>query len=228
MRKERMENLTTTGKIAERRDRGQQRITFVKSLCHLLNITTFQLLQSVQDRVLWSICNVVYSLDLTREPKKISLDVLDAVVSQIQASQIFSNDRLFLKKIAFERSVFGRTDKIFRASRTGLWQISEEILNGTKINFPKYFPILYSEVKLKFGIDWSNVLYEDLDKALHNGLAARIAIHLRYQKLPIDTVKQSEIWSTVFRNGRDELEFMNGALFFKTGKQDFEIRRLAG
>ncbi|ESO01861.1 hypothetical protein HELRODRAFT_161039 [Helobdella robusta] len=31
MRKERMENLTTTGKIAEKRDRDQQRITFVKS-----------------------------------------------------------------------------------------------------------------------------------------------------------------------------------------------------
>ncbi|ESO06456.1 hypothetical protein HELRODRAFT_160628 [Helobdella robusta] len=44
MRKEGMENLTT-GKIAERRDRGRQRITFVKSLCHLLNITTFQLLK---------------------------------------------------------------------------------------------------------------------------------------------------------------------------------------
>ncbi|ESO08944.1 hypothetical protein HELRODRAFT_168865 [Helobdella robusta] len=53
MRKEKMENLTTTGKIAEKRDRGQQRTTFVKSLCHLLNITTFQLLQSVEDRVLW-------------------------------------------------------------------------------------------------------------------------------------------------------------------------------
>ncbi|ESN94965.1 hypothetical protein HELRODRAFT_179802 [Helobdella robusta] len=53
MRKERMENLTTTEKIAGRRDRSQQRITFVKSLCHLLNITTFQQLQSVQDRVLW-------------------------------------------------------------------------------------------------------------------------------------------------------------------------------
>ncbi|ESO01599.1 hypothetical protein HELRODRAFT_192199 [Helobdella robusta] len=33
-------------------NRGQQRITFVKSLCHLLNITTFQLLQSVKDLVL--------------------------------------------------------------------------------------------------------------------------------------------------------------------------------
>ncbi|ESO03928.1 hypothetical protein HELRODRAFT_172958 [Helobdella robusta] len=45
MRKERMENLTTTGKIAGKKDRGQQQITFVKFLCHLLNITTFQLLQ---------------------------------------------------------------------------------------------------------------------------------------------------------------------------------------
>ncbi|ESO02982.1 hypothetical protein HELRODRAFT_173817 [Helobdella robusta] len=36
-----------------KRDRGRQRITFVKFLCHLLNITTFQLLQSVKDRVLW-------------------------------------------------------------------------------------------------------------------------------------------------------------------------------
>ncbi|ESO12582.1 hypothetical protein HELRODRAFT_159143 [Helobdella robusta] len=51
MRKERMENLTTTGKIAGKTDRNQQRITFVKSLCHLLNNTTFQLLQSVKDRV---------------------------------------------------------------------------------------------------------------------------------------------------------------------------------
>ncbi|ESN96859.1 hypothetical protein HELRODRAFT_178659 [Helobdella robusta] len=53
MRKERMENLTTTGKIAGKGDRGQQRITFVKSLCHLLNIATFQFLQSVKDRVLF-------------------------------------------------------------------------------------------------------------------------------------------------------------------------------
>ncbi|ESO06942.1 hypothetical protein HELRODRAFT_191250 [Helobdella robusta] len=49
MRKDKMEILTTTGKIAEKRD--QQRTIFVKTLCHLLNITTFQLLQSVKDRV---------------------------------------------------------------------------------------------------------------------------------------------------------------------------------
>ncbi|ESN97768.1 hypothetical protein HELRODRAFT_177831 [Helobdella robusta] len=53
MQKKRMENLTTNGKIAGKRDRSQQRITFVKSLCRLLNITTFQLLHSVKDRVLW-------------------------------------------------------------------------------------------------------------------------------------------------------------------------------
>ncbi|ESN95975.1 hypothetical protein HELRODRAFT_178895 [Helobdella robusta] len=53
MRKERMENLTTTGKIAGRRDRGQQRITLVKSSCHLLNITIFQFLRTVKYRVLW-------------------------------------------------------------------------------------------------------------------------------------------------------------------------------
>ncbi|ESO02847.1 hypothetical protein HELRODRAFT_81004, partial [Helobdella robusta] len=41
---------TVTGK----RDRGQQRITFVKFLCHLLNITTFQLLQSLKDLVFHS------------------------------------------------------------------------------------------------------------------------------------------------------------------------------
>ncbi|ESO00510.1 hypothetical protein HELRODRAFT_175952 [Helobdella robusta] len=50
MRKERMKNLSTTGIIAGKRDRGQQEITFVKSLCHLLNITTFQLLQNVKYR----------------------------------------------------------------------------------------------------------------------------------------------------------------------------------
>ncbi|ESO06038.1 hypothetical protein HELRODRAFT_160153 [Helobdella robusta] len=56
---EKMENLTTTGKIAGKRDRGQQRITFVKSLCHLLNITAFLLLQSVKNRVLWSVLKTV-------------------------------------------------------------------------------------------------------------------------------------------------------------------------
>ncbi|ESN98428.1 hypothetical protein HELRODRAFT_176895 [Helobdella robusta] len=41
-----MENLITTEKIAGKRNRGQQRITFVKSLCHLLK----QLIKSVKDR----------------------------------------------------------------------------------------------------------------------------------------------------------------------------------
>ncbi|ESO12003.1 hypothetical protein HELRODRAFT_158391 [Helobdella robusta] len=53
MRKERMENLTTTRKITWKKDRGQQRITFVLFLCYSLNITTFQFIQSVKDRVLW-------------------------------------------------------------------------------------------------------------------------------------------------------------------------------
>ncbi|ESO10183.1 hypothetical protein HELRODRAFT_168055 [Helobdella robusta] len=51
MQKERMENLTTTRKIAGKRDRSQQRITFLKSLCYLLNITPVQLLESVKDRI---------------------------------------------------------------------------------------------------------------------------------------------------------------------------------
>ncbi|ESN90424.1 hypothetical protein HELRODRAFT_166091 [Helobdella robusta] len=49
-------NVTTTGKIAERRDHGQQRITFVKSLCHLLNINTFQLLQRGQEYLSFEGC----------------------------------------------------------------------------------------------------------------------------------------------------------------------------
>ncbi|ESN91853.1 hypothetical protein HELRODRAFT_182030 [Helobdella robusta] len=61
MRKEGIGNLKTTEKIGGRRDRDQQQITFVKSLCHLLNITIFQLLQSLKDRYFESFGATLYT-----------------------------------------------------------------------------------------------------------------------------------------------------------------------
>ncbi|ESO10909.1 hypothetical protein HELRODRAFT_167421 [Helobdella robusta] len=72
MRKETMENSTNTEKIAGRRNRSQQRMTPVTFLCHLLNITTFQLLQSVEDLVLWRsmVAYVLKRLDPRKKKKK--------------------------------------------------------------------------------------------------------------------------------------------------------------
>ncbi|ESN95792.1 hypothetical protein HELRODRAFT_178975 [Helobdella robusta] len=91
MRKERMENLTTTGKIAEKRDRGQQRITFVKSLCHLLNITTFQLIKSVKDGVLWRsmVANVLKGKGTRKKKMLLQKDFKCAVECALLCATLF-------------------------------------------------------------------------------------------------------------------------------------------
>ena len=50
MRKGRVENVIVTGKIAGSRDRGRQRLTFVKYLSQLMNVPCYKILHCTRDR----------------------------------------------------------------------------------------------------------------------------------------------------------------------------------
>ena len=55
MRKEEIENLVVTGKINGKRDRGRQRVTFVKSLSNWMNTPSTKIIQTSKNRVDWKI-----------------------------------------------------------------------------------------------------------------------------------------------------------------------------
>ena len=55
MRKEEIENLVVTGKIDDKRDRGRQRMTSVKSLFNWMNASPIKIIQTAKNRVDWKI-----------------------------------------------------------------------------------------------------------------------------------------------------------------------------
>ena len=110
-------------------------------------------------------------VDFTRVPGSIDTATVLASVRLVQYPAIFSEDHGILRRIAYAETVDGTEN--YEPYSGGIWKVSETVFNVTKMNITS---TLLNEIVSTFDIDWSAVIYEDLDKPLYSALAARIYI----------------------------------------------------
>ncbi|XP_025099986.1 uncharacterized protein LOC112567508 [Pomacea canaliculata] len=128
-------------------------------------------------------------VDKTREANQGGADVVDAVVDVIRSNCIFSEDRLFLRRLAYVESRDG--SPLIHTYRPGydggIWQTTP------------------------FNIEWRSVTWSDLRKPLYSGLAATFYLLQKLgssaSTMPSDIQSQSLLWSQNYRPGGNASDF---------------------
>ncbi|ESO04196.1 hypothetical protein HELRODRAFT_172544 [Helobdella robusta] len=82
--------------------------------------------------------------------------------------------------------------------------IDQKLLDRTKSGLDQK---MLEKIQTAFGIKWPDVTLQDMNKPLHNGLAARILIHLNGERIPAQSGTQIKIWRKVFHGGTDAADF---------------------
>ncbi|XP_025091098.1 uncharacterized protein LOC112562217 isoform X1 [Pomacea canaliculata] len=148
-------------------------------------------------------------VDSTRVPETKGSDVVDAVVDLIRSNCIFSEDRLFLRRLASVESGDGLDPKTYRAGYDGgIWQVDRQMFNTTIrcTGIQSYCNIISQP---PFNITWTRVAYSDLRKPLYSGLAAALYLSQTHNSIfPADVESQAAIWSTYYRPGQPQSIFI--------------------
>ena len=129
--------------------------------------------------------------DKTLEDKAKGHDVVCAVIKKITDSGIFPDDKGILRRIAWVESKFGNDKGTFRDNYYGgIWQIDAgkdgaftEITKNAKSHTQLNTNII-PKVNAKFGINITNMKYEDLLKPLYSGLFARMRLFITADSIP--------------------------------------------
>ena len=97
-------------------------------------------------------------------------DVVEQAVSAVD--KIFGGGQ-FLKEIANVESDFGKNQNTFTRISKGMWQVDPIGFEETQRNTPK-LKAAKAKIEKEFGIKWSDVKHNDLNKPLIGALASRL------------------------------------------------------
>ena len=147
--------------------------------------------------------------DKTVEDRAVGKDVVCAVINNIDDSGIFPDDNGILRRIAWIESKFGNDHATFRHEYYGgIWQIDAgkdgaftEITKNAK-NHTQLNNVIIPKLNAKFGINITNVKYEELLKPLYSGLFARIRLYITRDAIPenYDLIGQANYWKTKYNS----------------------------
>ncbi|OXA51076.1 Pancreatic lipase-related protein 2 [Folsomia candida] len=130
----------------------------------------------------------------TLEPCASGKDIVFAVVRKIFNSAVFDPDYQYLYRLANVLNRFGLEGTSCRPG--GIWQIQESWFQETKSGIT---PALKDAIYTKFEIDWSTTVWEDLQKPMYSGLAARILMQLRRRDMqPTIRLQGETLFATTY------------------------------
>ena len=144
-------------------------------------------------------------VDLTLASGASGSDVTRAVVSKIEASEIFPTDHRLLRRIAYVESKDGEDPNTYREGYFGgIWQVDQVAFEDTQDT--SSHPALinkYAAIEKDFGINWSQVAWEELQKPFFSGLAARLYLSNIPNTIPLagDIAGQAAYWKTYYNTG---------------------------
>ncbi|KAK7095220.1 uncharacterized protein [Littorina saxatilis] len=150
--------------------------------------------------------------DTTKTPGAFGSSVVDAVVERIRSRCVFSEDRLFLRRVAHVASRDGADSATYRPNfNGGIWKINETMFDATKACSNVYIRSACNNISSSFGIDWPAVTWSDLRKPLYSGLAAALStlLTLRSQTMPGSITEQADLWVKMYGEQRET--FINNA-----------------
>ncbi|XP_078359539.1 uncharacterized protein LOC144644012 [Oculina patagonica] len=123
--------------------------------------------------------------------------VVTEAVNIINGLGIFPNDHKFLCRVAWVESKYGQASGTYRPGyHGGIWQVDYIGYRETVIQqgLRKY----WLRIKEILGIDWTQTEWEDLEKPLYSGLAARLFLARLSAPIPSDLPSQAWYWKTYY------------------------------
>ncbi|XP_076799638.1 uncharacterized protein LOC143444331 [Clavelina lepadiformis] len=138
------------------------------------------------------------SADYTLIPGANGHEVVEAVIQKLETSRIFSDDFLFLRRLAYVQSRDGTDLEIDYENFGGIWGLEEEQFNATKSHLLGGQLAAVSRV---FRITWADVKWSDLFRPMVSGIAMRLYLDLIFDVIPRDIGAQAFYWLLHFRRG---------------------------
>lgn len=142
----------------------------------------------------------------------------------LKLSRVFPSDRNLMKRIALVESSLNRT-----SSQGGLWNVGTCAFWRVTQNREKYGKRLKKIQKMvgrKFGISWTRMTYDQLQRPMYSLIAARIYLYIILTDgIPRGATAQSKVWSNYYHKcGETELTTRKRLTkIFKKGKQFYYI-----
>ncbi|XP_033758115.1 uncharacterized protein LOC117340464 [Pecten maximus] len=157
--------------------------------------------------LLQSFCNG--QSDLTIQERTFGSAVVQAVTDRIRSSCIYSDDRLFIRRLAIVQSDDGGVNTTYRNGYYGgIWQIDEAKFNITRNCSSSAISQECSAILSEFNINWRTVQWTDLWKPLYSGLAASLYLKLQgVDPAPADLSSQAYLWTNHFQPAQSELTY---------------------
>ncbi|KAK7105718.1 uncharacterized protein [Littorina saxatilis] len=149
------------------------------------------------------------TVDATRQPGTSGSDVVNSVVDIIKANCIFSEDRQFLRRLAYVESLDGTDTDTYKAGYNGgIWKVNEDKFNATTPCASVIRPTC-DLIRQNFNIDWTKVTWVDLRKPLYSGLAAVLYLIQRTNNasVPATIPAQEYLWSHYYHFGAARRNF---------------------
>ena len=138
----------------------------------------------------------------------------------LKLSRVFPSDRNLMKRIALVESSLNRT-----SSQGGLWNVGTCAFWRVTQNRERYGKRLKKIQKMvgrKFGISWTRMTYDQLQRPMYSLIAARMYLYIILTDgIPRGATAQSKVWSNYYHNcGESELTARKRLTkIFKKGKQ---------
>ena len=112
---------------------------------------------------------------------------------------------MFLRRVAYVESKDGTESFTYRAGYDGgIWQIGQTAFFRT-MNVTSHPELRekYNMIASRFGIEWTSVLWSDLRKPLHSGLAAKLFLFtLTATRIPFGVELQASYWISYYNTNR--------------------------
>ena len=154
-----------------------------------------------------SMCAVrgmVSPVDRTIEPGEAGYDVVVATIARLNQLNLFADTNRLLRRTAYAETRDGVDVLTYQPGYYGgIWQVDEAIFTETQSNdtYPELLPLLQG-IRLRTGLDWLEVTWDELQRPLFSGLAASIYLELVPEEVPGpgDIEGQARYWKRHFNS----------------------------
>lgn len=145
-----------------------------------------------------------FSQGVDLNPEEKGSEIVRVVVTKVESvfpTPCFAPGSTFLRLIAYVETKDGTDSSTYRSGFDGgIWQVQQKAFETTKDT--NTYPDLiakHHEIKKRFGIDWTQVQWNDLRKPLVSGLAARLVLCNIPDPIPVELEGQAKFWNNRYR-----------------------------
>lgn len=155
-----------------------------------LHAFTVKMLGSVLLASLFIVYRSAEAYDATLIANQTGEDVVDASISRVQDTCIFTNDLQFMRRVAYVETTFGN-DK--ETNKGGIWQLTEAEFNQTlQTKYSSY----WDKINSMLGMNYTELNYKngDLFVPLYDAVSTRLYLNTTNDVIPWTVEEQANFW----------------------------------